>query len=87
MKTQRGFTFTEFIIAALIVAIVALTAMKFLLVGQSGSDNITFGINGMTESRCIDGYKFIIGGDGQPRQIMNSVGHGVQCETQNIGSK
>jgi hypothetical protein len=63
-------------IALLIISIIALNVYK---VSQADPGSLSVGLNGMTESRCIDGYKFIVGQDGQARQIMDSVGHGVQC--------
>ena len=46
-----------------------------------GNSTISIGVNGMTESRCIEGYKFVIGEQGQPRQILDEFGKGVRCET------
>jgi len=63
-------------IALLAISIIAVNAYK---ISKADPDSLSVGINGLTESRCIDGYKFIVGQDGQPRQIMDSVGHGVQC--------
>jgi len=60
--------------------ILSAVGFNYYIGSQNGFSNISVGVNGMTESRCIDGYKFIIGQDGQTRQIMDSVGHGVQCE-------
>jgi len=79
MKTQRGFTLIELMITIVIVMIFGTIGFNFYIGSQNGFSNVSMGINGMTESRCIDGYKFIIGQDGQTRQIMDSVGHGVQC--------
>jgi hypothetical protein len=39
----------------------------------------------MTESRCIEGYKFIVGQEGQARQILDELGKGVRCENPNAG--
>jgi len=79
MKTNRGFTLIELMITIVIVMIVCTIGFNFYTASQNGFSNVSMGINGMTESRCIDGYKFIIGQDGNSRQIMDSVGHGVQC--------
>ena len=46
--------------------------------GMSGNSNISVGINGVTESRCIEGYKFIISQD-STRQILDEFGKGVRC--------
>jgi hypothetical protein len=47
--------------------------------GVSGNNTISFGINGMTEMRCIDGYRFIVGEHGQVRQVMDEFGKGLKC--------
>jgi len=80
MKTNRGFTLIELLTVIVIVMILSAVGFNYYIGSQNGFSNISVGVNGMTESRCIDGYKFIIGQDGQTRQIMDSVGHGVQCE-------
>lgn len=73
---QRGFTLIEVMIAIVILAIVG----KLVLVGVGDNfGNISFGLNGLTESRCIEGYKFVIGEHGQPRQILDELGKGVRC--------
>ena len=46
---------------------------------MSGNSSISFGVNGMTESRCIEGYKFIINQDGHTKQILDEFGKGVRC--------
>lgn len=81
---QSGFTLIEMMVAAVFIMILV------LLVGgaigsASGNSNISWGVNGMTESRCIEGYKFVIGEHGQPRQILDEMGKGVRCENPNLG--
>jgi hypothetical protein len=39
----------------------------------------------MTESRCIEGYKFVIDQKGNSRQILDEFGKGVKCENPNAG--
>lgn len=75
---QRGFTLIELMIGIVVFGILITIAMKFLG-AASGNNSISFGINGMTESRCIEGYKFVIGEHGQPRQILDEFGKGVRC--------
>ena len=76
---QRGFTLIEMMIAVVIVLILILMAVN-VVNGTGTGNSISYGYNGMTESRCIDGYKFIVGQDGGARQIMDELGKGVKCQ-------
>lgn len=75
---KRGFTLIEamiaFVFAGILFTIIA-NAVGF----ASGNNSISFGVNGMTESRCIENYKFIVGQDGNTRQILDEFGKGVRC--------
>lgn len=76
---QRGFTLIEM----MVFVIIGLTVLMFIagfVGGTSGNSNISYGINGMTESRCIEGYKFILDTKGNTRQILDEFGKGVKCE-------
>jgi len=77
---QRGFTLIEMLIAV-VFALCLITFIANAVNGFSNGGNISFGINGMTESRCIEGYKFIVGQEGQARQILDEFGKGVRCQT------
>jgi prepilin-type N-terminal cleavage/methylation domain-containing protein len=81
---QRGFTLIEMIIAA-VIGLTVLMIIAGAISGTSSGNNISLGINGMTESRCIEGYKFIVGQEGQARQILDEFGKGVRCENPNAG--
>ena len=88
MQTQHGFTLIEMIISIAICGILAAMVVPVIMGGTSTMNNtISYGINGMTEMRCIDGYKFIVGQNGQARQVLDEFGKGAKCETQHIGSK
>ena len=78
MIKQRGFTLVEVIIAlAFVMVFVQIIAVGFS--GMSGKSTISWGINGMTEMRCIDGYKFVVGEQGQARQVLDEFGKGAKC--------
>jgi hypothetical protein len=79
---QRGFTLIETGVAI----IFGLTIIMFVVGvvnGVNGNSNISYGVNGMTESRCIEGYKFILDTKGNTRQILDEFGKGVRCENPN----
>lgn len=78
-------------ILSVIAAAVAIAAVPFWLVGAGKLDvssdtsadapTYTWGINGLTETRCINGYRFIIGKHGHIQQMLDAQGRGVACST------
>ena len=80
---QRGFTLIELFIAIVFVLIVVAILFQVVM-GVSGSNSgnreYSWGLNGMTEVRCIGGYKFIVNQDGSVRQVMDEFAKGVKCE-------
>jgi prepilin-type N-terminal cleavage/methylation domain-containing protein len=78
MKNQRGFTLVEMMIVIVFVMVLATMVMNGIG-AMSGNSTISFGVNGMTEVRCIDGYKFVVGDQGQARQILDEFGKGARC--------
>ena len=75
MKTQTGFTLIEVAIVVVMIAIMTLIAFPV----SKNSSSTSFGINGITETRCIEGYKFVVGHDGGARQMLDEQGKGVRC--------
>ena len=75
---QRGFTLIEVIIVFIIIAIVGMVGFGAV---RGSNSNITYGAMGMTESRCIENYKFIMDQRGNSRQILDEFGKGVRCES------
>ena len=80
MIKERGFTLIEMMVCIVIIATLGLIAVPVLFGTVSPTGNVTWGVNGMTESRCIENYKFIVGQDGNARQILDEFGKGVRCE-------
>jgi prepilin-type N-terminal cleavage/methylation domain-containing protein len=78
---MRGFTLIEMLIGMAIVVILAAALFAGGTALFGGSSTISFGVNGLTEVRCINGYQFVIGEGGQARQIIDEFGKGARCET------
>lgn len=78
MKNMNGFTLIEGMIAIAIMGIV-LAIVASAASSMNGSGSVSFGINGITEMRCINGFQFVIGEGGQARQVLDEFGKGVRC--------
>jgi prepilin-type N-terminal cleavage/methylation domain-containing protein len=77
---QKGFTVIELMIVIVIVGIIGFMAFASSQgIDVSGGREVSYGVGGLTETRCIGGYKFVVGGKGYPTQILDSNGHGVSC--------
>lgn len=81
MKKQYGrLTVVELFIITVIAIIFVSLGTKFWA-GVQGNSNITFSVNGVVESTCIEGYKFTIDQQGNARQILDEFGKGAKCGT------
>lgn len=67
-------TIIEGIVIFMIILIITSTAY------QAATGATQIGPLGITETRCIEGYKFVLGSDGNPRQILDEFGKGARCE-------
>lgn len=74
---KQGFSLIELMVAIVFIFIIAMILLG--TISGTTNKNVSIGINGISETRCIDGYKFIIGHGGQARQILNEQGGGIHC--------
>ena len=78
---QRGVTLIEILAGIVFAMVIIMIAIPVLTGVPMSNGSISAGINGITESRCIEGYKFVVGHDGNVRQILDEFGKGVRCST------
>jgi prepilin-type N-terminal cleavage/methylation domain-containing protein len=92
MNKNKGFTMIEVMVVTIILLTLAAVVFNFLMIGKAlnkslQSNNtvtdVAYGVNGITEMRCIGGYKFITGDGGRAVQVMDEFGHGVRCGNNN----
>ncbi len=72
---KNGFTLIEFMIIVAILGILAVAAFS----GDLRESNLSYGVNGLTETRCINGFSFVVGKNGSIQQLLNENGGGVRC--------
>lgn len=65
------------LIEALILLAIGLIVVMILL--SRAHEAGYWGINGLTEVRCIGGFKHTVGDGGQARQMLDENGHGIRC--------
>lgn len=74
MNRVRINFFSPFVLIIFLIIVIGIT---FSVI--KGKD-VSCGINGMTEMRCIKGYQFVIGQDGSTRQVLDEFGKGAKCD-------
>ena len=73
-----GADITPLGIVVFAIFVISLIGMLTSILGDKG--DLSIGINGVTETRCIKGYEFVVTANGDVRQILNELGKGVRCK-------
>lgn len=75
MNKNRGFTMVELVVGSAIMIIAIMVAFNFV---KGQTSNFSFGIMGTVETRCVDGYKFMIG-NRSATQVLDEKGRAIPC--------
>lgn len=78
---QRGFTLIELLIVVAVLGILgAILAPALGLVERQDSRSLSWGFNGVMESRCVGGYQHTIDHRGRATQTLGADGFGITCK-------
>lgn len=75
VQLTAGFTVLELLVSFAIVGILLVALLNVF--NMKGT--VTYGINGIVEVRCINGYLFTIGQGSEARQVLDEFGKGARC--------
>lgn len=75
----KAFTLIELMIIIAIIGIMAAIGVPAIRSFTSGG-GIQVGLTGVTETRCQDGFKFIVGSNGYVQQVVDQNGRGIPCQ-------
>lgn len=75
---MKGFTIIEAIIVLAIIGLIGTIIVGVATTGVTGS-SLSYGFNGMVETRCVEGYKYVVGAEGGARQMFDENGKGIKC--------
>lgn len=76
---QKGYTLIELMVVVVIISVFSMIMITgFSSIGAKS--DVSYGIHGALEQRCIDGYKFLINSNGRMLQVLDEDGKGARCE-------
>ena len=75
-----SFVFSHFnkIFGAFVIFLILYVAGMSIYIILDG--NVSVGVAGVVETRCIDGYSFLVGQAGRVQQVLNENGGGIACQ-------
>lgn len=71
---QKGYTVIELLIVCIVLGIVFTISFGIIAGG-----NLSVGVNGIVESRCINGVQFVVTANGNTRQVFDQFGKALEC--------
>jgi type II secretory pathway pseudopilin PulG len=72
---QRGMSLIEVMVLCVIAGVIILIAIGFI----NDDRTVRAANSNVVQTLCISGYKVVIGRNGQPVQLLDHHGFGVQC--------
>lgn len=80
-RISKGFTVIELMIIVAILACGVAILMPFF--AGSSNNSISYGVNGVVETRCVEGFKVMITNRGRYgsgiQQMIDQDGHAIPC--------
>lgn len=81
MRSDDSFNTMFNIVFVLVVFGIIMTIGLNIYGVMTGNSTVSFGVNGTTEMRCIEGYKFTIDQRGRSVQVLDEFGKGLRCNS------
>lgn len=77
-KANKGFTVIELLIVLVIGFIILVIIGQAVMAFTGKAPTVSYGVGGMIETRCVDGYKVNISNN-HIQQMLDENGHGIRC--------